>query len=104
MSDTEGFFAYNLPPIKDVLARAYREKGDTGGAIAEYERLLAVDERSRDRRLVHPKYHFRLAQLCRETGRSEEARRQYERFLGLWQDADGDLPEVPAARAALDAN
>jgi len=104
MSDTEGFYAHNLPPIKDALARAYREKGDAGGAIAEYERLLTVDERTRDRRLIHPKYHLRLAELYREAGRGEEARRQYERFLELWRDADGDLPEVSAARAGLEAS
>jgi len=103
MSDTEGMLAYNLPPVRDTLARAYSRSGELFKAITEYERLLTVDQTTKDRRLVHPTYHSRLAQLYEQKNWLERARGQYVRFLDIWGGADEGLAEVEVARSRLEA-
>jgi serine/threonine protein kinase/Tfp pilus assembly protein PilF len=92
---------YNLPTIRDVLARAYRKKGDIDKAIAEYERLITFDPKTPDRRLIHPKYHYRLAKLYEEKGWEGKAIDLYEKFLTLWKNADPGIAEVEDARKRL---
>jgi tetratricopeptide (TPR) repeat protein len=91
----------NLPPLKDVLGRAYAMKGDTDKAIAEYERLIKFDPKGEARYLIHPEYYYRLAKLYEQKGDKARARARYERFLELWKDADPGQPEVDDARARL---
>jgi serine/threonine protein kinase/Tfp pilus assembly protein PilF len=94
-------YYYNLPYLKEVLARAYQKKGDLNNAIVEYERLLTFDPGSKDRRLIHPKSHYRLAKLYETKGYSVKAIEQYEKFLEIWKDADEDLPELMDAKKRL---
>jgi len=83
MSDPEGLVLYNLPPLKDVRARALVANGELFRAIEEYEQLLIVDHTTKDRFLVHPLYHLRLAELFEAKGWQAKARSQYERFLSI---------------------
>ena len=92
---------YNLPFLRDVLARAYLKKGELDKAIAEYERLITIDPNRKDRRFINPRYHYRLAKLYAQKGTKDKAIREYEKFLELWRNADKDLPEPKDAKARL---
>lgn len=93
--------AYNLPPFKDVLARAYQQNGEIDKAIAEYERLLTISPKNPSRALIHPLNYYRLGKLYEQKGDKAKAKAKYERFLDLWKDADAGLPEVPDAKKRL---
>lgn len=92
---------YNLPPLKDGLARAYEKKGDLDRAIAEYESLIKFDPKGKDRLLTHPKYYYRLAKLYEKKGIQDRASENYHEFLDFWKDADPGLPEVEDGKKRL---
>ncbi len=89
---------YNQPFLKDVLARAYWEKGDLEKAAAEYTRLMTIDPANQVRYLIHPLYHYRLGRVLEQKGEKIEAAAQYEKFLRCWKDADSSHPELADAR------
>jgi serine/threonine protein kinase/tetratricopeptide (TPR) repeat protein len=91
----------NVPFMKDVWARAYYQAGDLDRAIAEYERLITFNPKSKDRRLINPKYHYLLAKLYEEKGWSDKAIKEYEKFLDIWKDADESLLEFIDAKQRL---
>ena len=101
LSETFNTISYNTPFFKDVVARAYRRKGDVERAIAEYEKLIAFDPQSPAQFLAHPELHYRLAKLYEEKGLKDKALGQYGKFLELWKDADPGLPEVEDAKRRL---
>jgi len=92
---------YNLPLIKDVLARAYWKKGDLDKAVAVYERLTTIDPKDKLRALIHPLYHYRFGRVLEEKGERDRARSEYEKFLKCWANADPTPPELKDARARL---
>jgi tetratricopeptide (TPR) repeat protein len=94
-------FFYNLPPLKDILARSYLELNRLDEAIAEYERLISFDPASLDRFFIHPLHHYRLGRLYEQKGRAREAVEQYKAFLSLWNEADPERAEVADARARV---
>ena len=101
LQNTSQIIGYNTPFHKDVIARAYKQKGDLDRAIAEYERLITFDPKSEARYLIHPKYHYRLARLYEERGWKGKAIDQYEKFLDLWKNADPGISEVEEAKKRL---
>ncbi|MBD3412922.1 MAG: tetratricopeptide repeat protein, partial [Candidatus Aminicenantes bacterium] len=97
------YILYNIPFLKDMLARAYIKNDEPDKAIAQYERLIAFDPQQEDRYLAHPVYHYRLAILYEEKGWEGKAMEEYEKFLALWKDADPEFTEVTDARKRLAA-
>lgn len=92
---------YNAPFLKDALARAYLKDGDLDKAISKYEQLITFDPNSKERHLIHPTNHYRLAKLYEEKGSSMKAIEQYELFLEIWKDADRGTIEVEEAKIRL---
>jgi tetratricopeptide (TPR) repeat protein len=92
---------HNVPFQNDVLARAFAKKGDVDKAIDEYERLVTFDTTRKERRLVHPKYYYKLAKLYQEKGWEGKAIEFYEKFLALWKNADPGIAEVEDAKKRL---
>jgi tetratricopeptide (TPR) repeat protein len=84
-----------------LIIGLYQQKGELYKAITEYERLITFDPESKERRLIHPKYHYRLAKLYEQKGWKGKAIERYEKFLSLWKDADPGLPEVEEAKKRL---
>jgi tetratricopeptide (TPR) repeat protein len=98
---TETMIWYNTPYLKDIVARAYQQNEEIDKAIAEYERLISFDPDSNERRLIHPKYHYRLAKLYEAKGWKGKAIEHYEKFFDLWKDADPGIAEIDDARERL---
>ena len=97
----QSILLYNVPFLKDVLARAYRKNGEIDNAIAEYERLITIDPSTKARCLIHPKYHYRLAKLYEQKGWKGKAIEHYQKFLSLWKDANPEITEVEDAKKRL---
>ncbi len=84
----------NIDAYEDCLANPYLGLERLDDAIAEYERILKLNPN-------YPLVHYHLAQAYERTGQPDQARAEYEQFLQVWKDADGDVPEIVGARKAL---
>jgi tetratricopeptide (TPR) repeat protein len=94
---------FNIPFLKDVLARAYWKKGLLDKAAAEYRKLTTISPANRVRYLIHPLYHYRLGRVLEEKGDKAGARAEYRKFLEYWKNADPGHPEFADARKRLAA-
>jgi tetratricopeptide (TPR) repeat protein len=92
---------YPPPFVRDIVPRAYIQKGELDKAIAAYERLITFNPQGKDRRLIHPLNHYRLAKLYEQKSDKNKAVKQYRKFLNLWKDADPGIAEVEDARKRL---
>ena len=92
---------YNLPWLKDVLARAYWKKGSLDAAAAEYRKLMTIDPSNQVRWMISPLYHYRLGRVLEEKGDRPGAAVEYRKFLEYWKDADPTHPELGDARTRL---
>jgi tetratricopeptide (TPR) repeat protein len=79
---------YNFPNMQDVIARFYAHIGELDKAIKEYESLTSLKPQSQDRRLIHPRYYYRLGKLYQKKGLKEKAIQSFNKFIKLWKDCD----------------
>ena len=98
---TMNYLKYNFPLERDGLAQAYVQHGDIDQAIIEYKKLIDVNPKTREWRLIYPKYHYRLAKLYERKNLNKKAMEQYSKFLEIWRDAEKDLPEFIDAQKQL---
>jgi len=92
-----------FPMDRDDLARIYVRQGKREDAIAQYKILTVIGPDHRNRDLIYPLYHYRLAKLYEEVGRAAEAKAEYGRFLKVLEKADKESPEMADARKRLAA-
>jgi len=92
---------YNTPYPRDILARIFKKKGYLDKAISEYKRLITYNPESKERRLIHPLFYYRLAKLYEQRDWRGKAIENYEKFLSLRKDADSGIPEVDDAHKRL---
>lgn len=97
--DPFGVVFGNNSPFRDWRARIQKAKGDLPGAIATYRKLLTPDMADKWVAVYEPRYVLARARLLGQTGNKDAARKEYERFLELWKNADPGLPELKQARA-----
>lgn len=85
--------------VFDSLARALRKTGQGVEAAAAFERLIAnpgsLGWEPQQAWLVA---HYELAELYVERGEREKAKRLLDELLGLWAQADPDLPLLRQAK------
>jgi tetratricopeptide (TPR) repeat protein len=100
-ASTPNLSTYNIPFLKDVLARALWKKGDLDAAAAEYRKLMTIDPANQVRMMIHPLYHYRLGRVLEEKGDRAGAAVEYRKFLDYWKDADKSHPEPADAAKRL---
>jgi len=86
---------------RDGVARAAKMNGDLAGAIDYYRRLLTVGPQQKWTAMYEPRYVLEIARLLEQSGDKSNARKEYERFLNFWKNADSDLPELAEAKRAV---
>jgi serine/threonine protein kinase/tetratricopeptide (TPR) repeat protein len=89
--------------IVEPLALAYFEKGDLERAREEYESIGMMTFGRKGFGDIYAKSFYMLGKVYEQQGKKREAKRNYERFLDLWKNADPGLPEIDDARARLAA-
>jgi serine/threonine protein kinase/tetratricopeptide (TPR) repeat protein len=90
-------FAYIVEP----LALACFEKGDWERAREEYESIGMMTYGRKNHGDIYVKSFYMLGKVYEKLGKKKEARKNYERFLELWKNADPGLPEPADARSRL---
>jgi tetratricopeptide (TPR) repeat protein len=91
----------NNGPVRDGLARVMAARRDFKDAVALYARLNRPHIADRRTPVLEPRFVLASARLADRAGDRETARKEYARFLELWQDADEGLPEPGEARRYL---
>ncbi len=95
--------AYSNPDVYvfQVLADAYEAAGDGANAKRTYERLQGLTSGRIYGGNVYALSFYRVGLIDEKLGDRAGARRAYEKFLELWEDADPHLPEPADARRRL---
>ncbi len=95
----------NLIPadLIEILGMAYYELGDMASARDQFEWISRMIYNRKEYGDIYAKSFYMLGKIYEELGKKREAKKNYERFLDLWKDADPGLPEVDDARTCLAA-
>ena len=85
----------------EPLALAYYKSGDLDLAREEYERIVALTTGRIAYGDVYARSFYMLGKIAEQKGDKAAAREHYQKFLGLWKDADSGLPELADAGKRL---
>ena len=85
----------------EPLALAYFKSGDLEKARQEYDKILALTTGRLGYGDIYARSFYMLGKIAEQKGDKVNARERYQKFLGLWKDADPGLPEVADARKRL---
>jgi len=85
----------------DSLAFAYYMAGDYERAKQEYERIIHLTTGRLFYGDIHAKSFYMLGRIYEEEGIQNRAAGHYQRFLGLWKEADSGIAEVEEAKKRL---
>ena len=86
-----------------TLAKAYEGMGDLESARKTYEGLQKLTSGRLYGGNLYAQSYYQLGLIAEKQGDKTGARRDYEKFLELWKDADAALPEPADARKRLAA-
>ncbi len=81
-----------------IRGMAYLKAGDGAGAEGEFQKILALYNYA-PTDLLMPFARLGLARAYALQGDTEKSRLAYQDILGLWKDADSDLPTVKQVKA-----
>ncbi len=87
----------------ESMAMAYNALGNMDKAQAEYERIVSSSSGRYEFGDVYALSFYALGKIYEHKGWKGKALEQYEKFLGLWKDADPGFPEVGEAKNRLAA-
>ena len=87
----------------EPLAFASAMDGRSAEASARYTELIEIADFNRETQEEWFAAHLALGRLDEQAGRTEDARRLYERVAALWKDGDPDLLLLRQIRARLRA-
>jgi tetratricopeptide (TPR) repeat protein len=90
-------------PYYSSLGYAHYLSDDLGNAQEWYEKVLALTSGRLRYGDFYAKSHFMLGRIHQQRGQAAEAIKSYRTFLDLWQEADGQMPELEEARRSLAA-
>ncbi len=85
----------------DSLALAYFKSGNLDEASEEYGKIHTLTLARLDYGDIYAKSYYWLGQIFEQKSWDELAKRNYQRFLSLWQNADPGNPELEDARTRL---
>ena len=93
----------NLIPadLIDIAGKAYYRSGDLESAKGQFEWISEMTYNRKEFGEIYARSFFMLGKIYEELGKKRDAKRNYKRFLDLWQKADTGIPEVDAARIRL---
>jgi serine/threonine protein kinase/Flp pilus assembly protein TadD len=83
------------------LARVYMETGDLTKAREYYEKITRLTTGRFWFGDIYARSFYHLAKIFQQIGWEGKALDHYEKFLGIWKQADSDLPELMDARKQL---
>ncbi len=87
--------------LSNSIALAYYRDGDLNQARDEYEKIATYHNGRISYGDIYAKSFYMLGMVYEELGDNVKAIENYEKFLGLWKEADPELPEPPDAKKRL---
>ncbi len=87
----------------ESLALAYYRAGETGKAQEEYEKIESLSAGRFYYGDIYVRSFYMLGKIYQEKGWKGKAIEHYEKFFGLWKEADSGITEISDAKKQLTA-